>query len=163
MAHRWQVSRWERQWVGERSSGARPLGRFACKEWRDLLHWRIGGRCVGGDVSHVATAHKQCIRGRCHVRKRDLLHWRIGGRCHARKRDLLHDKTKKPGHRVARLWSAHQDAKVSMSYSGKRTTPCCFTPSIMTVRGFSKRTWRTWAVSSTAGIASSTALLKSPS
>jgi len=30
--------RWERLWVGERSSGARPLGRFACKEWRRLLH-----------------------------------------------------------------------------------------------------------------------------
>ena len=32
------LRRWERLWVGERSSGARPLGRFACKEWRRLLH-----------------------------------------------------------------------------------------------------------------------------
>ena len=62
---------------------------------RDLLHWRIGGS-VGGDAilckqsvpraelpsyarlpvafPSVATAHRQRIRGRCHARKRDLLH-----------------------------------------------------------------------------------------
>ena len=32
------LRRWERLRVGEHSSGARPLGRFACKEWRRLLH-----------------------------------------------------------------------------------------------------------------------------
>ena len=44
------------------------------------------GSNVGGDVSHVATAHKQRMRGRCHVRKRDLLHWHIGGNVGAEQR-----------------------------------------------------------------------------
>ncbi len=42
-------------------------------------------------------------------------------------------------------------------------TPCCFLPSIMIFRGFSKRTWRTYSVSSTAGRASRMDCWKRPS
>ena len=45
---------------------------------------------------------------------------------------------------------------------GIRTTPCCFLPSIMIFNGCPKRTCRTYSVSSTAGIASSTSFWKVP-
>ncbi|MBQ1773874.1 MAG: hypothetical protein IIZ97_06470 [Prevotella sp.] len=44
------LRRWERLRVGERSSGARPLGRFACKEWRRLLPCLLCAN-VGGHAS----------------------------------------------------------------------------------------------------------------
>gem|GEM_PF-1386546 len=53
--------------------------------------------------------------------------------------------------------------KTAISYGFSTiTTPSCFIPSIMIFRGRLKRTWRTWAVCSTAGMASSTSLRKKP-
>ena len=45
---------------------------------------------------------------------------------------------------------------------GCRTAPSCFLPSIRILSGRSKRTWRTYCVSSTAGIASNISLFTKP-
>ena len=55
------------------------------------------------------------------------------------------------------------DAGCAGAYScGCRTAPSCFLPSIRILSGWSKRTWRTYCVSSTAGIASSISLFTKP-
>ena len=60
-------------------------------------------------------------------------------------------------------WLYPTTSHASVDSEGSCTTPNCFFPSIRMRRGRSNRTWRTWAVSSTAGIASSISCRKIPS
>ena len=56
--------------VGERSSGARPLGRFACKEWRRLLQGLPLGTPPLGEAGRGLHPHAAGnAEGRCDSRQ----------------------------------------------------------------------------------------------